>query len=182
MISPSLIAAARDGDATDVDRLIEAAWPHAFRIALSLLRDRALAEDAAQEACAIVFRGIVRLRSIEAFGVWFYRIVLREAMVLERRSRPSRLIGDFTRRLGTDDAIIRIDVLDALARLAPVQRATVVLHYYERMNSREIAAILDMPDSSVRFHIMNARKHLERMLEDHRERTIAYWEVPHLAT
>jgi RNA polymerase sigma-70 factor (ECF subfamily) len=181
MVPPDLIAAARDGDRTDVDRLIQAVWPHAFRIALSMLRDRPLAEDAAQEACAIVFRSVAGLRSVEAFSTWLYRIVLREAMAVERRCRPARIIGELKQVFTTDDADARIDILDALARLTPVQRACVTLAYYARMNSREIAAILSIPDSSVRFHIMNAKKHLEHMLGDHRERTPS-WEVSHLAT
>ncbi|HEY5258394.1 MAG TPA: sigma-70 family RNA polymerase sigma factor [Candidatus Baltobacteraceae bacterium] len=182
MLSPDLVAAARGGGAADLDRLIEAAWPHAFRIALSIVRDRALAEDVAQEACAIVFRRVGRLRSVEAFGVWFYRIVLHEALALANLPRPLQLVENLARAAGVDETIDRIDILDALARLAPAQRAAIVLHYYARMNSREIAVVLGIPDSSVRFHLANARKRLERLLGDRREPTVVQWEALNLAT
>lgn len=182
MLPSSLIAGARDGDAADVDRLIEMIWPQAFRIALSMLSDRSMAQDAAQETCAIVFANIRRLRSIEAFGTWLYRIVMREAMAIERRSRPARIVGELKQAFAADETVLRIDVLAALARLTPIQRACVSLYYYAGLNSREVAAILDIPDSSVRFHIMNAKKHLERLLGDHRERTLSFWETSHLAT
>lgn len=182
MVSPNLIAAARAGEGADLDRLMEAIWPHAFRIALSLLRDRESAQDAAQEACAIVFRNVGRLRSVDAFGTWLYRIVVREALALERRLAPSRLIGELNHAFSTDDTILRIDVLDALARLTSAQRAVVTLHYYAGMNSREIAATLEIPDSTVRYHLMNAKKHLEHLLGDHRDRTLSYLEARHLAT
>src|SRR6185437_10237666 len=75
-----LVDLARTGSRGAIEALIEHVWPHAYRIALGVLHDRSLAEDAAQEACAIVYREIRKLRSVQAFGVWFYRIVVRETL------------------------------------------------------------------------------------------------------
>ncbi len=81
------IDAARGGNAAALEALLVAAWPHAYRIALSILRHPMAAEDAAQEACARVVLAITQLRSRQAFGVWFYRVVVREALAIERRTR-----------------------------------------------------------------------------------------------
>jgi RNA polymerase sigma-70 factor, ECF subfamily len=162
-----LIEAARAGAPQDVERLIEAAWPHAFRIARSILHDHALAEDAAQDACASVYLAIPTLRSADAFSVWFYRIVVRAAWAIERRRPPLAVIEpsvDETRDF--DRSVMRLDVLSALARLSAAQRTAIVLHYYAGLNSREIAAVLRIPDSSVRFHLMRAKRVLERLLSD----------------
>lgn len=166
-MTTELIEAARAGGSREIECLIEAAWPHAFRIACSILHDRAIAEDAAQEACASVYLTIATLRSADAFRVWFYRIVTRAALTIERR-RPVLANGESppgdAREF--DRSIVRLDVWNALALLSPAQRTAIVLHYYVGMSSREIAAVLRIPDSSVRFHLMRARRTLERLLSD----------------
>lgn len=168
-IAPDVIEAARAGRPGAADRLVAQAWPHAFRIAYSLLRDRDLAQDTAQEACAAIFTGISRLRSVQAFRVWLYRIVVREAALLERKRALGQVLG--FNRSGVDDidlSTMRADVLRALGKLPTQQRAVVVLRYYAGMNSSEIAAVLGVPAGSVRFHLVTARRALERLLGEPR--------------
>ena len=159
-----IIEAARRGQPGALEQLIESVWGDAFRIALSVVRDRTLAEDAAQEACAILFRSIRTLRSPDAFKVWFFRIVMREALKLERKAeRAAGAVVNFP-RADIPGAEVKVDVRQALFTLPPRQRAALVLQYYADLNSREIAEILGIPDSSVRFHIMRAKRALQDML------------------
>jgi RNA polymerase sigma factor (sigma-70 family) len=168
-VSGETIEAARLGSPGAGDRLLAEAWPHAFRIARSILRDPILAEDAAQEASAIIYRSVTSLRSALAFRVWFYRIVLREAMRLDRkRALVSAFVFEPHYTGDLAESIVRIDVAGALAKLSRAQRAAVVLHYYAGMTSREIAAVLRMPDATVRFHLVRAKRRLETLLGDHR--------------
>ena len=163
------IEAARLGEPGAADRLLEQAWPHAFRIARSILHDEGLAEDAAQEACAIVYGSVTRLRSAFAFRVWFYRIAVREAMRLDRkRALLAVFAPEPVAYVDPGASVERLDVRLALERLSRAQRAAVVLHYYAEMNSREIAAVLGVPDSTVRFHLVRARHTLEALLGDRR--------------
>jgi len=163
------IEAARRGDPGARDRLVGHAWPHAFRIARSILRDADLAQDAAQEACAVVFHSIAHLRSAGAFRVWFYRIVLREALRLDRKRALCTLFAREPQARGDlGETIVKLDVRSALGKLSRAQRAAVVLHYYAGLNSREIAAVLGVPDSTVRFHLARAKRALEGLLCEHR--------------
>lgn len=165
-----LVSAARTGSIDAVEALLRFAWPHAFRIAFSIVRDRNVAEDAAQEACAAAFSSIRSLRSSAAFSVWFYRIVVREAFAQERRRKPGPSLSDVPESATPfTSAIVRLDVLRALEKLPPRQRAAVGLYYYAQLSSVEIAEIFGIADSSVRFHLMQARRRLERSLADHRD-------------
>ncbi|MDQ2864809.1 MAG: sigma-70 family RNA polymerase sigma factor [Candidatus Eremiobacteraeota bacterium] len=179
-VPTALVGAARDGSPAAIETLLRLVWPHAFRIAFSIVRDRCIAEDAAQEACARAFAAIATLRSDPAFGVWFYRIVVREAFAQNRNRDSCAPVGDVPPSASPfTSSVVRLDVLNALGKLSPRQRATVALHYYARLNSFEIAGVLGIADSSVRFHLACARRRLEFLLEEHRgmprERTI----VPH---
>lgn len=158
-----LVGAAVTGGAAEADALIRAVWPRAYRIALSVLRDHALAEDAAQESCAILFRKVGWLKSVAAFRVWFYKIVLREAVALRKRTlRQKDALA--VNSLDLDAAVTRIDISNALSRLPRMQRDCTALHYYADLSSKEIGLILKIPDSSVRFHIMRAKKTLRETL------------------
>jgi RNA polymerase sigma factor (sigma-70 family) len=169
VLAAPLIESARAGIGADVDALIALAWPHAYRIALSVVRETALAEDVAQESCAILARSLPSLRRAESFNVWFYRIVMREALKVERR-QPAAGLDEVPEAVAdSEQSVVRLDVQRALSNLPPAQRAAMVLHYYADLNSREIAQVLGIPDSSVRFHIMLAKRTLELALSNHRE-------------
>lgn len=168
-IALAAIEAARTRRPGAADRLVTNAWPHAYRIAYSLLRDRDLAQDAAQEACAAIFIGISQLRTAEAFRVWLYRIVVREVARLERKRALCHVLGLMPAR--TDDidvSTLRTDVRRALGKLSYRQRAVIVLRYYGGLNSGEIAAVLGIPAGSVRFHLVEGRRALERLLDEPR--------------
>lgn len=160
-----LVEAARSGGTSEVAGLVEAAWPYAYRISLSILHDRILAEDAAQEACAILFQHIKQLRATEAFRVWFYRIVVREALAVRRVSDSIASEPEPLSSAPLDDALARIDIIHALMKLPAPQRICIALNVCGEMNSREIGAVLGIPDSTVRFHIMRAKRMLEKSLK-----------------
>lgn len=165
-VSPDLIESAVRGGTVEADNLIRVVWPRAYRIAFSVVRSHTLAEDAAQEACAILFRSIRQLRAVEAFPVWFYRIVIRQAVGVEKRNREVILCLPQETQTELDESLTRIDVANALASLTRMQRITIALHYHAEMNSREIAEVLGIADSSVRFHIMRGRHALQKALAE----------------
>ena len=159
-----LIEAARAGESGHIDRLIEAVWPIAYRLSYAVLGERELAQDAAQEACVVVYRTIAMLRSTQAFRVWFSRIVVREATRLGRRR--SRVAPGRIEPGEPSDAATPIDVWRALARLPANLRAVIVLRYFRDFNSSEIAEILGIPAPTVRFRLMVAKRQLRPLLDD----------------
>lgn len=164
-VPAELIEAARSGDAPSLDRLLELAWPHAFRIARSIVRQDAAAEDAAQEACALIYRKIASLRDSASFRAWFYRIVVREASAALRRVPCTEPLGQLDAResLGREAAL---DIQRALARLPWKMRAALVLRYYADLNSKEIGLALDIPSATVRFHLAQALRRMRALLDD----------------
>ena len=161
-IPNEVIEAARNGESERMECLLRALWPHAYRIARSIVQDDLLAEDAAQEACAVIYREISRLRSADAFRVWVYRIVAREALRLAKRDASHRSIAKDQR--SAPDVETRLDVLQAVAALPPALRAAVVLHYYADLSSTEIGNVLRIPAATVRFRLAQARRRLSDIL------------------
>lgn len=160
-----LIEPALRGDQGSVEQLLEGIWPTCYRLAVAVVGDRSLAQDAAQEACAIVYAKIHTLRNAAAFDSWLYRIVMREAGRVRRR-----LSSDAEPYEGASfvpDQTIGIDVWRAMAALRPELRDVVVLFYFYELRSEEIASILRTPHSTVRTRLARARERLRALLGDY---------------
>jgi len=159
-----LVDAARAGNPDDIEALLRAIWPDAYRLARAIVGEDGPAEDIAQEACIIVYRTIASLRDGGAFRTWFYRIVVREAAAIKRRR--SRIEAAVEIAGGLADPAASVDVWRALSLLPHALREVVVLRYFEDLSSREIAAILGIPSGTVRFRLMLARRRLRPMLDE----------------
>ncbi|HEY5258282.1 MAG TPA: RNA polymerase sigma factor [Candidatus Baltobacteraceae bacterium] len=160
-----LIDAARNGGSADVERLLEAIWPDAYRLAGAIVAQTQSAEDIAQEACVIMLRSIASLRDSNAFRTWFYRIVVREALKHKKTEAATTTLG--ANAAYSEDCSTSIDIWHALGTLPEYLRTVIVLHYFENLSGREIADLLRIPDATVRFRLMTARRRLQPLLQEH---------------
>lgn len=135
-LDPALIEAARSSP-DSLEPLIAAVWPEAFRLAAAILRDRALAEDAAQEACVSMAAALPSLKGTGAFRTWFYRLVVNEAITISRRRRETATLDDVTFLAMETDNALALDISRALQRLPTEQRVVVLLHYYACRQDRQ---------------------------------------------
>ncbi len=161
-VERSLIERAR-GDREALNDLIERIWPEVYRVCIGIVRDRMAAEDAAQEACASIARGIPSLHEAGAFYGWMYRIAGRCAVDAEKTRcrnvhQPERDVPI------VDDTAASIDLHAAILKLPLAPRAAVVLTYFAGLRSSEVAAALHVPSPTVRFHLMLARRRLRELL------------------
>ena len=162
-----IVQAALTAKRDAVERLITAIWPGCFRLAASVLGDVTLAQDAAQEACLVVYRKIGTLRRPEAFDAWLFRIVMRESTRMRRRfARP--VVPTFQLGLQANSSEAG-DVWAALAKLSTELRAVVVLFYLDDLKTEQIASILDIPHATVRTRLMRARVKLRGLLAEDRD-------------
>ncbi len=167
-VPSELVDAARTGGRDEIELLLRTVWPDAYRLARVILGEDQPAQDAAQEACIVVYRTIASLRSCTAFRTWFYRIVVREAAEIKRRRSRTEAAAE-TPAISRDETAA-IDVWRALSGLTHKLREVVVLRYFEDLSSPEIASVLGVPDGTVRFRLMIARQRLRPVLGDYSER------------
>lgn len=145
-----------------IGRLLEDAWPQAYRVAWTILRDPTDAEDAAQEACARALRASDSLRNAGAFRSWFYRIVVNEARRRLRRRAPQPIVTEPLQPFDAPDD--RIDLRRAIDRLDESARLTILLFYYVQLSTAEIASVVGSSPLAVRLRLLSARRRLRRLL------------------
>jgi RNA polymerase sigma-70 factor (ECF subfamily) len=162
-VDRTIIENARSGGAA-LDCLITIVWPQAYQIALSILRDSGLAEDAAQEACVALARSLPSLKHADAFPAWCYKIIVSHAITAARHRPHTQALDTLNNEAVHFDFSEALDLYNALATLPDKQRGAVILHYYAGLNSGEIAAATGLPRSTVRFHLMLARNRLRKVL------------------
>jgi len=102
----------------------------------------------------------------EAPEAWVRRVAIRIAVreVQRAAARPAK------ERLGQpalrDPDLPDPDLTSAVAALAPIQRAAVVLYYWEDRPVAEIARILEVSESTVKQHLHRARHRLADLLSE----------------
>jgi RNA polymerase sigma-70 factor, ECF subfamily len=178
-----LVTLAQNGDPGAFEMLVEKYKQKAYRIAFNFTRDREAAKDLSQDA---FLRAFTRLRNFDrqaSFYTWFYRILVNICIDYRRRGKtlawesydetmhrfaegdhgaampapPDRqaMAGELSRRVGA-----------ALAALPRSQRTAFILKNHEGLSIREIAAIMEAAEGTVKVHLHRAVTALRRSLED----------------
>jgi RNA polymerase sigma-70 factor (ECF subfamily) len=170
-----LIVLARGGSPEAADVLFDRYWPHAWRAAYAVTADRALADDAAQEAIERAFAALDRYDETRPFGPWLKRIAINRAVDHLRRRHRIELLRDEDTSFHTwsvgDSAAddLRLwAVADAVAALGAGKRVVVVLHYWLDLPLEEIAGVLGLPVGTVASRLARAKAELRTVLEEQR--------------
>jgi len=204
MDDQDLIRRAAGGDRPAFALLVERKRERVFRIAWSVLGDREQARDVAQEVFLRLYRVLGRFRSGRPFDAWLYRITFNLSIDARRRERPHREAvpleaaeagsgaGSVPGGSGTGVAAgagqgapaaaslrlreVRRIFVELSARLGRKQRAAFILREIEGLSTAEVAAALKTTESTVRNHILQARRILQ---EELRRRYPEYCRPPH---
>ena len=86
-VDTDLVIRASSGDHGAFTEIVASTARRFHGVAYAILRDRSLAEDAAQAAMVNVWRDLPRLRDPDRFGAWSYRILLNACYGEGRRAR-----------------------------------------------------------------------------------------------
>ena len=166
-----LVERAQGGDQDAFASLAAASVDRCYAIAYRILRDMHQAQDATQQALLSAWRDLPTLRDPERFDAWLYRLVVRACYAEAGRDRRwgtgVRLIpSDSSSLPDSATAIADRDELErGFRRLAPEQRAVLVLHHYLGYQLTEIAATLGIPVGTARSRLHYATRQLRAAIE-----------------
>jgi RNA polymerase sigma-70 factor (ECF subfamily) len=163
-----LLAAGRHARAFDL--VVPAFQDRVFRLAYSILRDRAAAEDAAQETFVRVWKALPGFDGRAALGTWIYAITRNTCLMELRRRRPTVSFDDpdsaeashaaASIATGPAEDPEHDNLLRLLGTLPRNQQEAVRLFYLEDRSYEAVAEQLDMPLGTVKNLLHRARKRL----------------------
>jgi len=151
-----------------------------YRVAFSVLRNPADAEDAVQETYLRVLRHRDTLNEVRDYRVWLVRIVWN--IVLDRKRRAKTRpetddVAELARVLPSNGlsaeqvaaaAQHHAHVLGCVNQLPAKEREVLQLSAFEELSSVEIASVLGITESSVRSRLFRARNLMAGLLNHRR--------------
>jgi RNA polymerase sigma factor (sigma-70 family) len=170
-VQDGLVEQARRGDAEAFDTLARMVGDRCLAIAVRILRDIDLAEDAVQAALIAAWTDLPALRDPSRFEPWLHRILTNECYAEAKRRRrwseglrilPAPATHGPDEYLTADDR----DLLErALRRLTVEQRAVLVYHHYLGLSISEVAARTGLPVGTAKSRLHHATRALRASIE-----------------
>jgi len=186
-----LIRKAREGDTVAFAEIIRSYQNLVFATAFQILRDRALAEDVAQEAFVKAFHSLQALRAESSFPPWLRKITrnlalasrkeqhrfgaLEEAGVLlsppadegsevERERREADAFGEEVRRI--------------VSSLSDTLRFPVMLCHVDDLSTRDAARFLGITEGALRKRLHDGKKKLQERIVRMAEKSFQVYRLP----
>jgi RNA polymerase sigma-70 factor (ECF subfamily) len=168
-----LVARAQDGDTGAFESLVKRHMRAAHAVAFGVLAERADADDAVQDGFLSALQHLDSCSPAEKFRAWLLTIVRNRAFDLKRRGRvrsvdmleegtaqthePSPL--EMAERSELNDRLTA-----AIGTLTDTQREVLMMHDIEGWKHADIAHLLGLAESTVRVHLLHARRRLRTQL------------------
>jgi RNA polymerase sigma-70 factor (ECF subfamily) len=167
-----LIGRVRQRDPSAFDELVRRYLRRAFAVAYHVMQHREDAEDLVQDAFITVLEQIDRYDPERPFAPWFFRIVVNRGLNARksRRVRQTEAVPEGTASAGASPELLAERAeLYALLRLAVDElperhRLIVRLVELEGFSTTEVAQMLDLSPSTVRWYLHEARHRLRGVL------------------
>jgi RNA polymerase sigma-70 factor (ECF subfamily) len=174
-----LVARAQAGDEDAFAELFRRNSDPVFRLALSILGKgfEGDAEEVAQEVFLKVHHALPSFRGEAKVGSWIYRITFNQAVNLKARARYRRphldetaLFHAPTRESGPHSVLEETQRDRALAEciltLPEVYQSALRLYYWMGASVADVAALLDVPENTVKSYLHRARQLLDGLLKE----------------
>lgn len=165
---PQLLAA-RAGQTAAYDRIVRTFQDMAFAVALSHVPERAAAEEITQDAFIEAFMALESLNDPLAFPGWLRTIVERQCSrwLRARKPHPAPPHDD-----GSDPSLereveareLQVQLVSVLDELPEHKRAVVLMVYVADYSQREIAELLELPLTTVKKRLHDAKACVRRLL------------------
>ncbi len=174
----ALVEGCRNGDRAAFAALVVRYQQPIYNAAYRVLGN---AEDAADIAQAVFLKVAERLEEYDPrfkFFSWLYRIAINESLNLLRRNGREEPLDEEMDIPGADsanpewqlgEAQVSRRVQGALMRMRAEDRVMIALRHFSECSYREIAAILELDERTVKSRLYEARSRLRGLLQDLQE-------------
>jgi RNA polymerase sigma-70 factor (ECF subfamily) len=155
----SLVARARAGESEAFGRIYEALFEDVSRYIGAIVRDPDRTEDAVAQTFLAAWRGLAKLKRVDRFEAWLFRIAHNEAVAELRRGGnvPLDAVGDpedpsrfVSPEAVADLSVDHASVKRALLELSDEQRDVLVLRFLREMSHADVARVLGKSEQATR--------------------------------
>ncbi len=161
-----LIRCAMSGDANAFEALVNDYYEVMYKMAFKWCANKRDAEDITQEACIKLARGIGSYKGNSKFSSWLYRLVINTAKdwykSQNRHPDGTELIDSLVAEENkVDEKIYASQVWREVYKLPEAEKESLLLVVGQGLSHKEAAIISGVKESTVSWHIHQARKKLQ---------------------
>ena len=164
----TLVQAARQGDDSAFEILLEPLLDQGYRLACAMLHDHHAAEDAVQEAAFKAWLKVSQLREGSEMRPWFLGIVANQCRSVRRtrwwsvvRMDPPEPVDVST----GEEMLEGLELRRALRAMEERKRLVLVLHWYLDLPLADIAAVTGTSVHAAESRLLRATQELKRRME-----------------
>jgi RNA polymerase sigma factor (sigma-70 family) len=170
-----LIERCQQGDRSSYSELYLLYSKNALGTAYLISGSKGIAEDILQETFIECFNKVKDLKNLEAFEVWFYKILTRTGWRMVKKHNNvipieddnlEGLLSNLHMKSEIEESETGIMVGDALDQLSMPLKTVVILYFYNDMTIKEIARVLGCFEGTVKSRLYNAKKKLYEILNN----------------
>jgi RNA polymerase sigma-70 factor (ECF subfamily) len=150
-----------------LERLLDLYQKKVFRMAWVMLRDTGRAEEVTQDVFLKLWRALPAYDGRAAVRTWLYTIA-RNTCLSAVRAESYRRTDELDERsepAAPSQVLADLALDECLAKLPPAQREVVTLFYLQDKSVSDVAAMLQLPEGTVKSHLHRARRALAAMME-----------------
>ncbi len=178
MDEKQLVRLAQEGRPEAFEELVKKYQSKVFSMAMSFIRNREAADDAAQEVFLKAYLALPKFHLKSEFGTWLYRIAINHVKdVLRKQGRAKEVpLDDVGEPSTTDENVLEKTVLERQAedrkslvqgfvqKLPDKYRTIVTLRDIQGMPYEEISRVLHLSPGTVDSRLYRARRMLRKKL------------------
>jgi RNA polymerase sigma-70 factor, ECF subfamily len=180
-----IIIAAQNGDRPAFEELVYRYDKNVLGIAYSFMNNNEDAKDIYQEVFLRVFKGIKKFEFRSEFSTWLYRITTNVCLTYrsqkkkyaytsldeeEEESNPRSLANTLTDNLTPDNNAVTSEITtkieNGLDKLSPQQRLVFTMKHYKGYKIKEIAAIMNCSEGTIKNYLFMATQRMRDHLKD----------------
>lgn len=159
-----LIRKAKLGDADAFTELMMSQMPGMYRVARAILMNDEDAADAISDTILTCFEKLATLKEDRYFKTWMTRILMNKCYEIIRANKNMVYVEELPERASEKD-LSSLEWKEAMNALDEKYRIVLVLYYAQGFQTREIAKMLKIPDSTVRTRLSRGRQQLAEYLK-----------------
>jgi len=179
MHSNSLIEKAIHGDQRSYDKLVGLWYKKIYNFSWKYFANHDLAMEATQQTFIVAHAGIRKLRDVESFRFWLYKIALNHCREEDRRHKRRNWFSihgleetrNFSSIIGNPEVEIqkkeKSELIAGYITMLPVeQKEVIIMKEFEGMKFREIAEALNTSENTVKSRLYYGLNALRKLMEN----------------
>lgn len=165
MTQKSLVKKAQKGNEQAFIELLQPEKVKLFKMAYLYMKNETDALDIVQETVARAFANIQAVKEPEYFSTWLTKICINTALESIRKNNKIIYMEQPISEIAEDFALDeKMDLLEAIEQLDEKYKTVIILKYYQDLPVKDIAALLNCPQGTVKTNIHRAIQQLKKQV------------------